>query len=111
MTPPDVASLSLMSPGKSFHRLPGVTPVVCMMRIVTVIEVTEDTFENVNVSVPVYPLELSLEVATWTPFDGDVVVVVVGNVVVVDVGVVVVVVVVDGLNPPVFAPAQALAEL
>ena len=85
--------------------------------MVTNIVVTEDVFENVNVSVPEYALELSSEAKTWTPFDGSVVVVVVGVVgvvVVVDDGVVVVVVVVvddDVVVPPVFAPAHAFAEL
>jgi hypothetical protein len=87
--------------------------------MVTNIVVTEDVFENVNVSVPEYALELSSEAKTWTPFDGSVVVVVVGVVVVVvgvvvvvDDGVVVVVVVDDDVVvPPVFAPAHAFAEL
>lgn len=83
---------------------------VATMRIVTVIEVTEDVFENVSVSVPEYGLELSSEAVTTTPFDGGaVVVVVVVDVVVVDVGVVVVDEV--GVDPPTSAPAQALAEL
>jgi hypothetical protein len=83
---------------------------------VTDIDVTEDVFENVNVSVPEYVLELSSDAETRTPFDGAVVVVVDVVVVVVDVDVVVDVGmgdvdVVVGVEPLAFAPAHALAEL